>query len=170
MHKMVCVCAHTHIIMSYHLTAVAINAWCFVEVRAWGLAFTRGAASFDMTGGGRETVTAGGRARVSAALERSQWMGSTAWSCKDMAIHTHTHTRKGTCMLACFKFCNLKMWQMPKKPYLECEITHTDRWEAWDIQGQHVSQSPEWSVSIFLLLLQHISLSDYSNNASSIAL
>lgn len=51
---------HTHTLttLSYHLTAVAINVWWHVEVRAWGLAFTRGAANSDKTGRGRE-VTAG---------------------------------------------------------------------------------------------------------------
>lgn len=52
-------CTHKHGIFSYHLAAVAINAWCHVEVRAWGFTFTWGAASSDKTGSGREETAAG---------------------------------------------------------------------------------------------------------------
>lgn len=55
-------CAHKHTTLSCHLTAVAINAWCYVEVGAWGFAFTWGAANSDKTGGSREKATAGARA------------------------------------------------------------------------------------------------------------
>lgn len=50
---------HRHVTLSDHVTAVAINAWCYVEVRTWASAFTWGAANSDKTGGGSGTATAG---------------------------------------------------------------------------------------------------------------
>lgn len=73
---------HSRAALSYPVTAAVIKAWCCVEVRAWGSAFTRGAGGSDETGRGSGEAAARLRAgKCSGRVEEDDAADHTQLVC-----------------------------------------------------------------------------------------